>query len=360
MASGAPSNHEKKAGAEPHPCLIVALLSTGETVRREGDEPADFVQLVSNSTISWIDYASTDLQKDLPRVSQQLGFSGALVSPLMADPPSDYEDLTSELGVRLPAVKVKEFDVQTSPLVVLLRENLVFTVHTAEIVRMRIFSRYAEIFMRKIPLEASPRERLTLVLARLVDENNTANFDHLREIEEQGDYLSKELMDTQTPPAKLGPEIYKMKHALIEYLGALWATVDVLNALRYGDAELLSDDPKILQKLAILVSDVNQQINLAEHLSDVLASGLEVLQSIYNNQLQALNNRLALVTAYLTILGTAALVPNTIATILSNSAFAMTSSDIGWYMVLLALSTLASTYLAYRWAKRRGLLTKIT
>jgi len=39
------------------------------------------------------------------------------------------------------------------------------------------------------------------------------------------------------------------------------------------------------------------------------------MQSIYNNQLQSMNNRFALVTAYLTVLGTAFLVPNTIATI---------------------------------------------
>jgi magnesium transporter len=36
------------------------------------------------------------------------------------------------------------------------------------------------------------------------------------------------------------------------------------------------------------------------------------MQSIYNNQLQSLNNRFALMTAYLTVLGTAFLVPNTI------------------------------------------------
>jgi hypothetical protein len=34
--------------------------------------------------------------------------------------------------------------------------------------------------------------------------------------------------------------------ALILYLGGLWATVDALSSLRYGDAELLTDDEKIL------------------------------------------------------------------------------------------------------------------
>jgi magnesium transporter len=147
-----------------------------------------------------------------------------------------------------------------------------------------------------------------------------------------------------------------MKHALITYLNGLWETVDVLNTLRYGDPEILTDDPKILQRLGGLVVEVNYQIGLAEHMSEVLASGLEVMQSIYNNQLQVLNNKLALLVAYLTVIGTAVLVPNTLATALSNPAFQMGPEDAGWYIALLAGSTILSTLIAYWWVKSRGLL----
>jgi magnesium transporter len=161
-------------------------------------------------------------------------------------------------------------------------------------------------------------------------------------------------MDPTMPRDRLGPKIYEMKHALITYLNALWQSVDVLHALRYGDAQLITDDPKLLYRINLLTEDVNRQISLAEHLSEVLASGLEVLQSIYNNQLQALNNRLALVMTYLTIVGTAVLVPNTLATIFSSSAFDMKSSDIGWYVALLVVSTVVITGLVYWWVKRQG------
>ncbi len=80
---------------------------------------------------------------------------------------------------------------------------------------------------------------------------------------------------------------------------------------------------KLLDRMGFLAEDVSHQIGLAEHMSDVLASGLEVLQSIYNNQLQAMNNRMAYLMTYLTVLGTAVLVPNTLATIFGNSAFGM-------------------------------------
>jgi magnesium transporter len=112
--------------------------------------------------------------------------------------------------------------------------------------------------------------------------------------------------------------------------------------------------------MGILAEDVNRQIGLAEHMSDVLASGLEVMQSIYNNQLQILNNKLALVVAYLTIIGTAVLVPNTLATIFGNSAFNMDSSDIGWYTALLVVSTAIATFASFCWVKKSGWIPKKT
>jgi magnesium transporter len=81
----------------------------------------------------------------------------------------------------------------------------------------------------------------------------------------------------------------------------------------------------------------------------VLASGLEVMQSIYNNQLQNLNNRFALVTAYLTVLGTAFLVPNTIATIAGSGVMDGTMGEQWWYVPLLILSTVIATLASFLW-----------
>ena len=93
-------------------------------------------------------------------------------------------------------------------------------------------------------------------------------------------------------------------------------------------------------------------------MSEVLASGLEVLQSIYNNQLQNLNNRLALVMTYLTIIGTAVLVPNTLATMLSNAVWDIGPKDLGWYLALMIGATVVATGLVYWWVKKRGWIPK--
>jgi magnesium transporter len=257
--------------------------------------------------------------------------------------------------MKIPSVQVRELDVDPSPLVILIKKNFICTIHTLSVDRrFSRLRRYGEIIVKKIPVNLPDVDRLTTLLARIIDHNNDRNFEHLRQIEEQGDHLNSIMMDPYTPRAKLGPEIYRMKHALLTYLDSLWNTVDVLHTLRYGDAELITDDPALLDKLWALGEDVNRQISLAEHMSEVLASGLEVLQSIYNNQLQNLNNRLALLMTYLTIIGTAVLVPNTLATMLGNSVFDIGPKDLRWYLVLMIGSTVLATGLVYWWVRRRG------
>ncbi|MDD5348304.1 MAG: CorA family divalent cation transporter [Candidatus Omnitrophica bacterium] len=332
------------------------MLSSGERYRQGSDTPTTFLPVLSDSSIVWIDYVAERFDKEAFDVATSLGFSPTLVNTLLNETVSGYEDLDEELGLLLPAVLVEGFDVLTSPLLILIRKNFVVTIHGAGVRRFILLRRYSDSFMRKIPLKARQQDKVTLLLARLIDENNDRNFDHLREIETHGDHLSKVLSDTNTPRHVLGPEIYNMKHALISYLNALWSTLEVLNNIRYGDAELLTDDPKILRRIGGLVSDVNGQIGLAEHLSEVLASGLEVLQSIYNNQLQILNNKLAMLATYLAVIGTAVLVPNTLATIFSNPAFNMTPKDLWWFAAVLAGSTVVSAYAVYWWIRRSKLL----
>jgi magnesium transporter len=99
------------------------------------------------------------------------------------------------------------------------------------------------------------------------------------------------------------------------------------------------------------VEDVNRQISLAEHMSEVLASGLEVMQALYNNQLQILNNRMALTMTWLTILGTAVLVPNTLATIFG-FVFNVGTNELIWTLSVMTMATVGSTYLAYWWVMR--------
>jgi magnesium transporter len=349
------------APAEGYPkqWFYVAVLPDGTIHKGDSEAPAPVVEMVGKSDIAWIDYWTDNYDRDCPIAAAKLGFTDLLVSSLTVESRTTYQDFDTEMGMRLPSVQVRQFQVEPYPLLVLMRRNFILTVHPLNVDRrFHRMRRYADTFIRKIPLDAPAQDKLTLLLLRLIDETNERNFEHLRQVEELGESLNKDMTDPRTPRQELGPKIYDMKHALIIYLDALWETNDVLHALRYGDAELITDNAKLLYRLTLLAEDVNRQIGLAEHMSEVLASGLEVLQSIYNNQLQIMNNRLALVMTYLTVVGTAVLVPNTLATVFGSSAFNLQSNDIGWYVTLLIGSTLVSTGLVYWWMRRSNFLPK--
>ncbi len=334
--------------------FCTGLMPTGETIRIESDNIDEIQAIVGKASVAWADCWVADLERDAVPIAHRMGFSELLTTTLMAGYYSGYEDYDTEMGLMLPAIQVREFNVTLNPILLLIRSNFILSLHTPNVDK-RFFRirRYAETFLRKIPSTALPEDSLTQLLVRIIDDNNERNFDHLREIEEEGDKLNEDLINPETPRSVVGKRIYEMKHSLITYLNGLWVTVDVLNTLRYGDAELITNDDKLLERIGILCQDVNRQIALAEHLSEVLASGLEVLQGIYNNQLQILNNRMALAVTYFTIIGAAVLVPNTLATILANPAFDMGPRDAGWYIALLAVSTILAILLTYWWVRRK-------
>jgi magnesium transporter len=342
------------------PWFFVGTLPSGTIIKENTESVSSFRASLDSISVGWVDYVTNgDFEKDALNAALQLGFSEGLVTPLVSEARNTYDDNETELGMKLPSIQVRQLDVEASPFLVFIKKNFIFTVHSRNVDRrFSRLRRYGETILKKIPAGTPDTDRLSLVLARIIDHNNDRNFEHLRQIEEQGDHLNAIMMDPNTPRSKIGPEIYRMKHALLTYLNALWNTVDVLHTIRYGDAELITDDSKILDTIWMLGEDVNRQISLAEHMSDVLSSGLEVMQTIYNNQLQNLNNRLALLMTYLTIIGTAVLVPNTLATVFGNSAFNMGQKDIGWYLALMIGSTVLATGLVYWWVRRRGWIPK--
>jgi magnesium transporter len=336
--------------------VCVAILPTEKPVRVVGDSPGDFMERLANSTLAWVNFAVDDLKKDAPQVATLMGFNPSLVDALLESQYSNYRDRESEFGIRLPVVKIHGSEFEAEPLLILVRWGLVLSLHErGRVNRMVRLSRYADVFMRKIPSDRAMPDKLTILLTRLLNENNERNFDALRYIQEQGDLISSSLLSESTDRSEVGKQVYAVKHLLVSYLDSLWSTLDVIQSLRYGDAELVSDDETLLARVGILSDDITRQIQLAEHTTEVLVSGLEVLQSVYNNQLQQLNNRLAAVVAWLTILGTVILVPNTIATIFG-SITNYSGRPLAFYILGTTGLTLLATFLSWYYVRRQGLI----
>lgn len=342
----------------PHETFFcVSISKDGKTSKKESKNYLELEKIAADSEISWVNCCVNDIEKEMPGISKKFGFKKELVHELFLHKTSAYLDMGTELGLLLPAMKVRNLQVNSSRIFVMIKNNLVLSVHSKKVTRWIRFFNYAETFMKKIPLEIPREDKITMIILRLLDKNDEKNFENLRIIEEEGDSINKLLIDSKSPRDKIGKEIYKMKHALISYLGVLWSSMDVLNSLRYGDSDLITDNPALLKEFSVLANELTSHISLTEHMSEVLASGLEVLQSIYNNQLQILNNRLALVVTWLTVLGTAVLVPNTLATIFGIPSI---SEHIGWMEVvtILVASTIISAGISY-WAIKRVIPKKI-
>jgi magnesium transporter len=337
--------------------FCVGLFASGKTFKQDAESPIPFLDIINRSVITWVDYMTDDPARDIPLVAAQMGFSDSLITSATGDTQIKYQDFDTEIWLKLPSIQIRDKNVSAYPFYMFIRSNLVFTIHVSLVdkrfIRLR---RYSDTILKKIKIETAPKDKVTMLMIRIIDANNDSNSRHLKVIEENGDELNEDLMNSKTDRTKLGPKIYNMKHSLITYMNALWDSVDVLHTLRYGDAELVTDDEELLNLLNIMTDEVKGQIGLAEHMSEVIASGLEVMQSIYNNQLQILNNRMAMVVAYLTIIGTALLVPNTIATALGNSVFDVGPQDLWWYAILMIGGTVVATIGAWAWVKKMGLL----
>lgn len=331
--------------------FCISISKDGKTIKQESRDCRDFEKLVSDSSMSWVNCCVENAEKELPIISTAFGFREEMPHELLSHKTSACLDMGSELGLLLPAVKVRNLYVMVSPIFVLIKNNLILSIHNRKVTRWMRFFNYAETFIRKIPPGIPQDDKITMILQRLLSKSDEKNFENLRIIEEEGDKINAMLIDSKAPRAKIGREIYKMKHALIAYLGVLWGSMDVLNSLRYGDSDLITDNPALLREFNRIENDLTKHISLSEHTSEVLASGLEVMQSIYNNQLQILNNRLALVVTWLTVVGTAVLVPNTLGTIFGISSI---SEHIDWQLAIamLVVSTVLSAMIAYMVLKK--------
>jgi magnesium transporter len=330
------------------PVTMCVLLKPDGQVEKLTDRPmSEYLTVAATASVAWIDLTSPDVVKDLEKLAGSLGFSQMPVAKILSGFFSSYEDVDSELGIMLPSVIVKDFEVTVKPLIVLMRSNLIVTVHGDEVHRLMRFARYAPTFMKKIKAEARV-DKISLILERIIDENNDRNFEYLREIEKHGDDISRRLIDEDLDKRIVAEEIYKMKHVLITYLNVLWASKDVIESLRYGDADLMTDDEKLLGRIGILSDNIERHIELSEQMSNVLSSGLEVMQTIYNNKLQTMNNRFAIVTAYLTVFGTAFLWPNTIATVVASLGWDLSGVQFE-YILFLIISTIIATIVSFLW-----------
>jgi magnesium transporter len=323
---------------------------TSKTIVEKGEQAIDFAK---KSRLSWFNFVIGDISLGTEMVANELKLTippGILLSGYL----SSYEDKNDILGMMLPIVRVEKGEVTTTPILIYLVKNKLITIHDEYTEHLLRLSQYSDNFMRKIPIIGSWQDPQTYLLARIIDEIAERNFRALRGIIEQAEIIQIELARTQTPPKRLSVEIFTVKQSVLTFLNAVWAIRDVVHSLRYGDADMISDDSEVLVKFDIILADLDRQLSMAENVLEVLAGGISVLQAMYTANLQSTSNRMTSVLLWLTILGTGILLPNTLATIYGIPYLPLDSNSDIWIWITLSLGIITGvgTWFVYYYVKK--------
>ena len=329
--------------------IVVTVERSGNIAKHYDLVMSKAIEMARTGVFTWADHTASDLD-DAAEVAMGFGFSKALMDSLRTDKLSEYVDLDTELGMRIPSIRVERPEPEIEPTYILLRDNLILTIHGVEASHIMQFSRYADTYLKKMHPSMTLSEKRTTFLIRLLDENCNDHFDQLRFIEDHADAVGYELSEMSVQIKDVGKRIFQVKHTTIVYLSTLWHLLDVMNSLRFGDAELIDDNQKILGKMNLMSEDVARQVELSENMSEVLVSGMDVLQALYNNQLLIINNRMVLALTWMTVLGTALLVPNTLATIFGY-VIGLDFALMIWSVLVILMATTTMSTLAYWWTK---------
>ena len=322
---------------------LAAISKDGVPVRDNVSSISDIRPNIDEYSLSWLECVVDDVKTGSKEIAKEFGIPLEPAS-VLGGYYSNYEDAGDVLGITVPLIKFSGGTVNSLSVLIYIARDKIISIHDEEAEKLLRLSGFAEGIMKKLPNSKELwADRQTILFARIIDEISERNYDTLRLIVEKAQTLEIEMTDEKTMSKDIAEEMSNIKRSIITFLTAVWATHTTVHSLRYGDPEMLSDKDEILSRFDIILADLDRQIQLAEQVLEVLATGVNVIQT-------NITNRLSTIILWLTVIGTAVLVPNTLATV-----FAIIPEPASMFPILLSIliiSTLVSSGIAYMGAKR--------
>src|SRR5438445_3858075 len=322
---------------------VAGLESEGTPFKKPSVQLDEAARTISLGNLTWIECVVDSITTEAPKILENLGItmdSAVLLSGYV----SSYEDRGETLGLMLPFVVTGNSKTQTSPLLIFIKKDLIVTIHDDYGGKIARLYNYSNTLLRKLPKDPQNwADRQTILLARIIDEISETNFSILRLIVERAEQLELDLAGSRQIERDLSLELSNMKTALLTFLNAVWATYDTVQNLKYGDADMISDDDVILAKFEVILGRLDRQIQMSENVMQMIATGINVIQT-------QVSNKLALLVVWFTVAGTAVLVPNTLATVFS--LFPNHQDNFGWMIATIIASTIVSAFVTYKYTKR--------
>jgi magnesium transporter len=288
--------------------ISIAGLQDGAPFKKPTCDLAEAAQVVAIGNLTWIECVVDNIIEETPQILDKLGVT-LDSSQLLSGYVSNYEDRGDTLGLMIPFVVPGNNKTETAPLLIFIKKDLIVTIHDDYGGKITRLYSYAATLLRKLPKEPDHwADRQTLLLARIIDEISEANFSILRLIVERVEQFEIDLAGSRQVTRDISLELSNMKTSLLTFLNAIWATYDTVHNLKYGDADMISDDEPILAKFEVILGRLDRQIQMSENVMQMVATGVNVIQT-------EVTNKVTILIIWWTVAGTAELVPNTIATV---------------------------------------------
>ena len=321
---------------------VAGLQTEGIPFKKPSVQLDEAAKTISLGNLTWIECVVDNIVEETPKILANLGITmdpSVLLSGYM----SSYEDRGDTLGLMLPFVVTGANKTQSAPLLIFIKKDLIITIHDDYGGKITRLYNYSNTLLRKLPKEPENwANRQTILLARIMDELIETNFSILRLIVERTEQLELDLAGSRQVQRDLSIEMSDMKTSVLTFLNAVWATYDTVHNLKHGDADMVSDDDGILAKFEVILGRLDRQIQMSENVLQVVATGINVIQT-------EVSNKLATLVVWFTVVGTAVLVPNTLATIFT--LFPNHEDNFIWMLPAIIVSTILSAFVTYRYTK---------
>jgi magnesium transporter len=322
---------------------VAGLQTDGTPFKKPSIKLEEAIQEISHGHLTWIECVVDNIVNDTPVVLQNLGITMD-PSVLLSGYVSSYEDKEDTLGVMLPFVVTSANKTQTSPLLIFIKKDFVLTIHDDYGGKITRLYNYSSTLLRKLSKDPDQwADRQTILLARIIDELSETNFSILRLIVERAEQFEIDLAGSRQVTRDIPLELSNMKTSLLTFLNAIWATYDTVHNLKYGDADMISDDESILAKFEVILGRLDRQIQMSENVMQMVATGVNVIQT-------EVTNKVTILIIWWTVAGTAELVPNTIATV-----FGLLPGHeqlFWWLLSTIIVSAGLATVVAYLYVRR--------
>ena len=288
--------------------ISAASLQDGTPIKKPTVELEELPGMISSGHLIWVECVADNIIEDSPKILEKLNITMDS-SLLLSGYVSSYEDRGETLGLMIPFVVPGNNKTLTAPILIFMKKNLIVTIHDDYGGKITRLYTYAPTLFRKLPKEAdSWADRQTILLARIIDEICEANFSILRLIVERAEQFEIDIAGSRQVTRDISLELSNVRTSLLTFLNSTWATYDTVHNLKYGDAEMVSDDEGILAKFEVILGRLDRQIQMSENIMQMVATGVNVVQT-------EVTNKVTILIIWWTVAGTAELVPNTIATV---------------------------------------------